>query len=535
MKQECPMTGDACAVTEAPGLVIVDHPRFGEYSVDADAVPVLGADRALREQLGRWFAESRSLGIDIPYLTMQHVHLLERLTELMAAAGEWAEYRETISDPDNERLWRKLRLEWNYNTNHIEGNTLTYRETELLLIYGRTAGGHPMRDYEEMKAHDVAIDHTRQLAKDERVLGEGDIRDLNKILLKEPFWQIAETSDGQPTRVRIVPGKYKIHPNHVRTPTGELHRYAEPEETPALMGRWTHDFQRDLRRSAYPLPLFLAGSHWSLLHIHPFGDGNGRTSRLLTNYVLLRHNLPPIVIKSAERDRYIGALQEADLGRMMPLALFMLDNVLWSLGMAVRAAKGESIDEPDDVDKEIAVFVRRHQGGDPDRSHVEILDEVFHRWIRPTVEQTETALQPVCQLFYRNFWHSHLGIDHGQLSPPDVLLRSEDWERTKKNHVVRPGFQITDDKPIELGRRLRFHQYTGRGARAFDLTLSFGWNLNGAGVVFEAELDGLPIPSAGRRFRYSDFDTCDLEVDHTVDTICKALMTEITRRSEEGI
>ena len=304
---------------------------------------------------------------------MQHVHLFERLTELKAAAGEWAEYRETISDPDNERLWRKLRLEWNYNTNHIEGNTLTYRETELLLIYGRTAGGHPMRDYEEMKAHDVAIDHTRQLAKDERVLGEGDIRDLNKILLKEPFWQIAETSDGQPTRVRIVPGKYKIHPNHVRTPTGELHRYAEPGETPALMERWTHSFQRDLERSAYPLPLFLAESHCSFLRIHPFGDGNRRTARLLTNYVLLRYNLPPIVIKSAERDRYIGALQEAGLGRMMPLALFMLENVLWSLGMAVRAAKGESIDEPGDVDKEIAVFVRRHQGGDPDRSHVEIL------------------------------------------------------------------------------------------------------------------------------------------------------------------
>ena len=134
-----------------------------------------------------------------------------------------------------------------------------------------------MRDYEEMKAHDVAIDHTRQLAQDERVLGEGDTRDLNRILLKEPFWQTAETSDGQPTRVPIVPGKYKIHPNHVRTPTGELHRYAEPEETPALMDERTRDLQRDPDRSAYPLPLFLAESHWGFLRIHPFGDGNGRT------------------------------------------------------------------------------------------------------------------------------------------------------------------------------------------------------------------------------------------------------------------
>ncbi|MCY4647069.1 MAG: Fic family protein [Gammaproteobacteria bacterium] len=265
---------------------------------------------------------------------------------LAAAISEWRERRATMREEDDERLWRKLRLEWNYNSNHIEGNTLSYYETELLLIHGRTAGGHPMRHYEEMKAHDASVDHTRNLASAERVLGEGDIRDLNKILLKEPFWHIAQTPDGQQTRKRIVPGEYKTQPNHVRTATGELHRFAEPEETPALMQAWISDFRLDLGDSALSesrLPLFLAESHWSFLRIHPFDDGNGRTARLLTNYVLLRSGLPPMVIKSADRDRYIGALQNADVGRMEPLAGFMLENVLWSLGLAIRAAKGESI------------------------------------------------------------------------------------------------------------------------------------------------------------------------------------------------
>ena len=146
------------------------------------------------------------------------------------------------------------------------------------------------------------------------------MRDLNKILLKEPFYQHAETADGQHTRKRIVPGQYKTQPNHVRTATGELHRFAEPEETPALMETWTRDFRRDLSRSAYPLPLFLAESHWSFVRIHPFDDGNGRTARLITNYVLLRQNLPPMVIKSDHRDRYIGALQHADLLGQEPAA-----------------------------------------------------------------------------------------------------------------------------------------------------------------------------------------------------------------------
>jgi len=138
-----------------------------------------------------------------------------------------------LNNKDNERLWKKIRLEWNYNSNRIEGNTLTYGETELLLIRGRVEGDHPMRDYEEMKAHDLAIEKVRELAKDkERGLIEADIRTLNLLVLKEPFWKEAETPDGQSTRKQIFPGQYKTQPNHVRTPTGEIFKFAIPEEVP---------------------------------------------------------------------------------------------------------------------------------------------------------------------------------------------------------------------------------------------------------------------------------------------------------------
>ena len=240
-------------------------------------------------------------------------------------SSEWHQLRQAIKPDDEERLWRKLRLEWNYNSNHIEGNTLTYHETAMLFLYGRAEGGHPLRDYEEMKAHDVAIDQVRRIAGSEQVLGEGNVRDLNKIILKE---------------------------------------------TPSLMETWTRDFRRDLARTAYPLPLFLAQSHWSFVHIHPFDDGNGRTARLITNYVLLRKNLPPMVIRSDHRDRYVGALQSSDLGQVLPLARFMLENVLWSLAVALRAAKGESIEEYGDLAK-MDVFVRDRNGPEPNRSELE--------------------------------------------------------------------------------------------------------------------------------------------------------------------
>lgn len=101
--------------------------------------------------------------------------------------SEWDALQPVV--PEHERrLWQKLRLEWNYHSNHIEGNTLTYGETVLLLLHGQTHGNHTLREYEEMKAHDVGIEHLRNLAADKgRLITPIDIRDLNKIILKEPF------------------------------------------------------------------------------------------------------------------------------------------------------------------------------------------------------------------------------------------------------------------------------------------------------------------------------------------------------------
>ena len=497
-----------------------------------DALSALEADAGVKERMARWIAESRSLSIDIPNLTDDHIRLFERLADLEAAIAEWHERREGMKSADDERLWRKIRLEWNYNSNHIEGNTLTYHETELLLIYGRTAGGHPMRDYEEMKAHDVAIDYTRSLAGEEQVIGESDIRQLNKIILKEPFWSYAETPDGQPTQKRIVPGQYKTQPNHVRTATGELHRFAEPEETPPLMEAWTRDFRRDLDRSAYPLPLFLAESHWSFIRIHPFDDGNGRTARLLTNYALLRNNLPPIVIKSEDRDRYISGLQNADVGRMLPLAEFMLENVSWSIELAIRAAKGESIREPDDMDKEMDVFIQKRRGPALNNSDVEVLDQVFFRYVNPMLEKLDGLCERQgSELFDRYLPNKYARLGSSGGVSGDVF-GTDQWGRTKEKYLVKPGFELSDEQQIELGTEYRFHGYMGVGDQGFDLLLSVVWKLGSKEFSFEAAINGNPLTAIGHHIPYSELDGRDAEVDLTVEAICRCMMDEIDRHSQ---
>ena len=104
-----------------------------------------------------------------------------------------------LPEVNKKDLWQWIRLQFNYRSNSFEGNTLTYEETKLLLIHGRTVGDHTLREYEEMKAHNIAFKYMYDLAKEDRLISEADIRDFNKICLKEPFYQKAKTIDGKPT------------------------------------------------------------------------------------------------------------------------------------------------------------------------------------------------------------------------------------------------------------------------------------------------------------------------------------------------
>ena len=256
---------------------------------------------------------------------------------LLELANRWQALQPLAADYER-RLWQRLRIEWNYNSNHIEGNTLTYGETLLLLIHGRTRGEHLMREYEEMRGHDVAIELVRTLAQEPRPLTEGDIRDLNRIVLKEGFWRVAQTPDGEQTRKWIEPGRYKTAANHVLTTTGEVFQFATPEATPAAMADFVLWLRGELEAPTLPLPMLLARAHHEFIRIHPFDDGNGRVVRLLLNYVLFRAGLLPIVVKSRDRRGYLTAIALADAGDLMPSASYFETLIVWSLALGIEAA-----------------------------------------------------------------------------------------------------------------------------------------------------------------------------------------------------
>ncbi|MEY4902207.1 MAG: hypothetical protein RLZZ292_22 [Bacteroidota bacterium] len=253
------------------------------------------------------------------------------------------------------RILQKLRLDWNFHSNAIEGNPLTYGETIALLIEGTVPKGK-YKDHQDIVGHNNAINFLYALLKEERVLSEHDIRTLHEIMLVAPYESNAITPTGQWIKKTVHLGQYKSHSNSVKTPTGAMHYYASVEETPILM-RELLDWYKEAIETPAIHPLVIATLfHHQFVAIHPFDDGNGRMTRLLTNFILLKKNYPPIIVKQSERSEYYSVLSQADNGVFLPLINFMSEALKDSLLLYIKGAKGERIEEKTDIEKEIALF-----------------------------------------------------------------------------------------------------------------------------------------------------------------------------------
>ena len=141
-----------------------------------------------------------------------------------------------LSDRDREMLSRRFTIDFNYNSNHIEGNTLTYGQTEILLLFGKIVGEADVRDVNEMTASNVGLKMMKEEARlKETPLTQHFIRTLHKTLLREDYTVYRNLPGGVQTSYVIHAGQYKTRPNSVITRYGDRFEYATPEETPALM------------------------------------------------------------------------------------------------------------------------------------------------------------------------------------------------------------------------------------------------------------------------------------------------------------
>lgn len=333
--------------------------------------------------------------------------------------SQWGSLKDSMSQYDKDRLEKKFKLEFNYNTNHIEGNTLTYGQTELLLLFDRSSDGVKMRDLEEMKAHNVCLQMVREEAgAKERPLTESFIRALHKTMLREDYSVTKQGADGLPTTYTIHAGIYKTRPNSVKTITGELFQYASPEETPALMGDLVQWYNKEEQKGEMNVIELASLFHYRYIRIHPFEDGNGRIARLLVNYILAKHDYPMLVVKSKDKDNYLSALNKcdvavgeiptdgahADLNQIQPFITYLTDCEIRALEKSIQAANGESIEDEDDFAKQMEILSRQtfHPVSNDDRNDTpENKMDVYNLFHREFADKLLSALTPA-ERFYSN-------------------------------------------------------------------------------------------------------------------------------------
>lgn len=192
-----------------------------------------------------------------------------------------------LTDGEVARLNEEFIVEYTYNSNAIEGNTLTLRETDLVLR-GLTIDQKPLKDHMEAVGHKEAFEYVSELVKDNVPISENVIKQIH-------FLVLADKKDDR--------GVYR------RVPVRIMGAQHEPVQ-PYLIEPKMEQLLRDFKESSEHIVTKLARFHIEFEGIHPFIDGNGRTGRLLVNLELMKAGYPPIDIKFTDRITYYNAFDE---------------------------------------------------------------------------------------------------------------------------------------------------------------------------------------------------------------------------------
>ena len=216
-----------------------------------------------------------------------------------------------LNDGILRKLQNNLRTEFIYNSNAIEGNTLTLRETDIILQFGITVKGKSLKEHNEVKGQEYALDFLNEVLKKEEPLSIRLIREFHALIL----------NDDKDNR-----GRFKQENNTILGAKFQTTPFYQVEEK-------LQELIDNFNESDKNLIEKVAKFHNDFEMVHPFNDGNGRTGRLLMNLELMKNGYPITIIKNEDRDDYYQALEIASIDKnYIPLTEFIkrsVENTFW--------------------------------------------------------------------------------------------------------------------------------------------------------------------------------------------------------------
>lgn len=295
----------------------------------------------------------------------------------------------------------KLRLDWNYYSNRMEGGTLTQAETRSVMVGNIDVKGKPFKDVMEMNGHDRTVLDILKLGKGEQRISEKRIKAIHSAIMFED----------DPEKKKGI-GEWKLTPNEIINYKNEKIDFALPYEVPDKVHTILDKINAELdayfsgKPSKHPLEL-ASQFHIDFVTIHPFYDGNGRTTRILMNIILVSCGYPPVVIKDAQKKSYYQLLADIQVygGKADLFQAFIGERLIESQQLVLDAIAGKSIEEEGDFDKEIEMLQQKQTLPviKVEKSY-EVMKDILENVYLPLLKELDEKLINLNVLFEEQKW-----------------------------------------------------------------------------------------------------------------------------------
>jgi Fic family protein len=381
----------------------------------------------------------------------------------------------------------KFRLEWNYNSNSMEGNSLTKAETRSVMINNITVEGKPLRDVLEMRQHDNVVTSILTMGKGELNISEKRIKELHSAIL----------SENDPEKINQV-GKWKKIPNHLINYRNERFDFVDPTEVQDKMHElinWLNAEKEKISREEEDVlhPALLAFKfHLDYLTIHPFYDGNGRTARILTNIILVAYGYPPIYIKIEEKTPYYQYLADVQgYGGSPDLFYeFMTDLLIRSQNIVLNAIQGKEIEEPDDLDKRIFLLNQEMEAISLENGmQIQMTDEVFKKiytsWLEKLLNETNRIVNKFNNLF--NSTNHLIKVQMERGFPVELPFEEKDEIIGIFSSLAGSAWEKSTIQYISIIFEANYEQSKKGGADAFNC--NYDWEIKFTKYNYEVYID----------------------------------------------
>ncbi|MEO8237223.1 MAG: Fic family protein [Flavobacterium sp.] len=329
----------------------------------------------------------------------------------------------------------KFRLEWNFNSNSMEGNTLTIEETRSVMVGNVTVNDKPLKDIFEMQGHDKVITEILKIGKGELRLSEKRIKEIHTGIMHEenPEW-----------KSKI--GQWKEQANEIINSKGEKYLFATPEEVPdkihALLNKTNASIDAiHANKKNAPHPIDIAMDfHLDYLDIHPFYDGNGRTARILTNLILISLGYNPFWINEKDRTIYYNYISDIQgYGGSKELFFeYCAGLIERSEQIVLNAVQDIDIEEEDDLHKEISLLKRQLEGESFTKSPKNIYD--IFQFINSDVWQPLSIVVNQFDDLFSESKTKHLVNHQNEKYPTKSILPT----------IINPFEKSTEPKEIKI-------------------------------------------------------------------------------------